>query len=414
MKAVVVLLGLALFLIFALFIQSEFIKDIISFLPVTSTSDPSVRLSKVRGTTRNAGTNAHADPISHSNTASGLNFDSSNKDPNQTGRGRHGTISPSSSTKTFGQFSATESTTMTSEAVKEKDGRMVEVNETLVAILEKELDFDSSRGNLIIGLRMRLGNLLFQFAALIGLALRHHMNPVYTKSLHKLALYFRIKERPLDNNITISMQLNEGVKMGGSDAKIINLKQTKENVELKGYFQCTDYFSGAEAILRSELMFRPDVIKAAQAKMDHLHPGLWKSNVTKIGIHIRRGDFLNLAYQGRTVAPTEYYKKAMQLMLSRHDDCVFIVTGNAKTWATEELSTFGSLFFVDNGLPHEDMYLLSACDHVIVSTGTFSWWVGWLNRGSVVYYDLYPKIGYPLAADFDAKKYYPPHWTPLH
>ena len=36
--------------------------------------------------------------------------------------------------------------------------------------------------------------------------------------------------------------------------------------------------------------------------------------------------------------------------------------------------------------PAEDMALFSNYDHLITSIGTFSWWAGFYNRGTVIYY----------------------------
>jgi galactoside 2-L-fucosyltransferase 1/2 len=199
--------------------------------------------------------------------------------------------------------------------------------------------------------------------------------------------------------------------MGGADAEMLNLEGRPKNVLLDGFFQCLDYFSNVYKELRAELRFQPAVLKRAESKMEEQNPGLWHSNITLIGIHIRRDDFLQADANGWSVAPAEYYKKAMSFMLTKYPKSAFLVTGNQKTWAREELSDVGKLFFVKA----EDLYLLSNCDHLIISSGSYSWWAGWLNsKGSIIYYDCYPREGSFLAKNFKAQKYYPPTWIPMH
>jgi len=44
-----------------------------------------------------------------------------------------------------------------------------------------------------------------------------------------------------------------------------------------------------------------------------------------------------------------------------------------------------------NSSPEEDMAMLAACDHIILSLGTFGWWAAWLGagarQGTVMYYE---------------------------
>ncbi|ELU04144.1 hypothetical protein CAPTEDRAFT_187602 [Capitella teleta] len=279
------------------------------------------------------------------------------------------------------------------------------------------LKFKNNAGKLTVKTRGRLGNQMFQFAALIGLSERFNMIPTYHRSMVSLTHIFNVSQRPVIVDSEFNLKLKESTGMGGVDEKLLNRISNNVNTRLKGFFQGLDYFSNAEDIIRQELVFQPAIRQTAMDKFEKVNPGLWGSNSTKIGIHIRRGDFLGRGSQkkGRTLAPKEFYTKAMTHMLSLYPESVFIVAEIEKDWASENLKEFGSLFFTGKGTtPEEDMLLLSTCDHVIISSGSFSWWVGWLNKGTVVYFDLYPTIGSPLRKRFDPNKYYPAQWIPMH
>jgi galactoside 2-L-fucosyltransferase 1/2 len=57
------------------------------------------------------------------------------------------------------------------------------------------------------------------------------------------------------------------------------------------------------------------------------------------------------------------------------------------------------------------MALMTLCDHVIVTAGTFGWWGAWLSGGITVYYKGYP--GHNLSNRFNLFDYYPSHWIGL-
>ena len=63
--------------------------------------------------------------------------------------------------------------------------------------------------------------------------------------------------------------------------------------------------------------------------------------------------------------------------------------------------------------PGLDMIVLANCDHVIMSSGTFGWWAGWLSGGHVVYYKHSARKGSHFGKEFDAKDFFPPSWIPL-
>jgi len=56
---------------------------------------------------------------------------------------------------------------------------------------------------------------------------------------------------------------------------------------------------------------------------------------------------------------------------------------------------------------------LSACNDVIMSTGTYGWWAGWLAAGKTVYYRRWPRRGSPLDAAFNRRDFFPSHWIAL-
>ena len=126
-------------------------------------------------------------------------------------------------------------------------------------------------------------------------------------------------------------------------------------------------------------MFHSNVLHAAQRVLKPYRDRY----STIVGIHVRRGDRTNHAHNGPP--PAAYFHQAVHWAQRRYTDVVVVVVcqPNSKTWCRSELSGIPML---PNGSPAVDLAVLASCDHVIISTGTFSWWGGWLSGGDVVYY----------------------------
>jgi hypothetical protein len=64
---------------------------------------------------------------------------------------------------------------------------------------------------------------------------------------------------------------------------------------------------------------------------------------------------------------------------------VFFVFSDNIEWAKKNLSTKHEIFFVDHthdDNAHEDMYMMSQCQHNIIANSGLSFWGGWLNKHS--------------------------------
>lgn len=60
------------------------------------------------------------------------------------------------------------------------------------------------------------------------------------------------------------------------------------------------------------------------------------------------------------------------------------------------------------------MAILSLCDHVVMTVGTFGWWGAWLSRGTVVYCKDFPKPGSIIDKNaLFRDELYPPNWIGL-
>ncbi|MFZ6027456.1 MAG: alpha-1,2-fucosyltransferase [Chloroflexota bacterium] len=150
------------------------------------------------------------------------------------------------------------------------------------------------------------------------------------------------------------------------------------NVYLHGYFQSERYFAANTALLRKEFSFRNEPtetnrkiarqIKATQA----------------VSIHIRRGDYVSdtHTHQVHGVCSLEYYEESVKRVTSKVMAPHFYVFSDDPVWVRENLHIEQPVTFISNNSPdqaHEDLHLMSLCQHHIIANSSFSWWGAWLN-----------------------------------
>ena len=138
--------------------------------------------------------------------------------------------------------------------------------------------------------------------------------------------------------------------------------------------------------------------------------------VTYIGMHVRRGDYLNMDNQklGYQAADIHYLTAAMHFYRHKYKNVIFVIASDDPDWCISNIpSTNQILAFSPFSHPGLDLCLLSQCNHTIVTTGAFGWWAGWLADGTVLYYKDNPVPQSPLAKEFRATDYYLPSWLPV-
>jgi Glycosyl transferase family 11 len=100
-----------------------------------------------------------------------------------------------------------------------------------------------------------------------------------------------------------------------------------------------------------------------------------------VSLHIRRGDYTHPS-EGDIVLPLSYYFDSIRLMRKRLERPKFFVFSDDIGYAKEHLAGDADFTFVDHNdvlTAHEDLRLMSACQHHVIANSTLSWWGAWLN-----------------------------------
>ncbi len=148
------------------------------------------------------------------------------------------------------------------------------------------------------------------------------------------------------------------------------------NVYLEGYWQSPYYFEPIADILRRELTLReaPDAQNAAV--LDEIR------RTTAVAVHVRRADYVNnpSASKVHGACGLDYYAAALALIAQRVASPHYFLFSDDPAWVRANLKVPGPATYVGhNGpRPHEDIRLMSHCQHFVIANSTFSWWGAWL------------------------------------
>ncbi|GAB1598915.1 galactoside 2-alpha-L-fucosyltransferase 2-like [Argonauta hians] len=264
-----------------------------------------------------------------------------------------------------------------------------------------------------VGLSGRLGNQMFEIASALGIAKHKNMSAYIKNNIKYLRDIFHIhgfeeKKISCKNFRTVYEQ-----KASSFDPKLFNI--SRNNVTVSGYLQSYKYFEHIYDNILSQFSFKEKVKGKAERILKNIYENHKnKTNITqnmiKVGIHVRRGDMVNNNH-GYQVASKEYFIKAKKWFQSRYKNVIFVVCSNDIAWCENNISD-NNTYFIKGNSPGEDMAILSYCDHLISSVGSYSWWSGFLSKGNVTYYFPPAKNNSPLRTQYskDYMDYFLPKW----
>ena len=221
-----------------------------------------------------------------------------------------------------------------------------------------------------------------------------------------------------------------------SEGRTALQKNMNRTLGLCGLYQTYRYADAVAPTLRTLLRFRPEVLDAAHKILEDGRPPEWAAgSYHRVGLHIRRGDFLDRqwAEYGFSVVNRRFVVNAVdyfaskfarfQLVVASDDPCwigavlreKFSPASNSSTSRFMSMTGSVAVTLSRGQSAAVDLALLAACDAMVVSTTSrFGWWAAWLVNSTTVFYDRWSRVGSRFSRDFDHRRYFPPHWIPLH
>ena len=277
-----------------------------------------------------------------------------------------------------------------------------------------------------IGSLGRLGNQMFEYAALRGIAARHGYEwcipPPERKGIENYSLHECFK---------LSPNRREGIMEPCQYAQEPYFHFCQElfdtcpdNVSLHGFFQSWRYFDNVKDEIRKDYTFHEGILEPCKEMMEELE------GQEPIMLHVRRGDPNLTDPRGfkwsytqcgsmHPVQPIEYYEKALRAF---PEDQPVIVFSDSPEWVKEQEFFKPNRFMISEPedkyadgsyTPYADLCLMSLCSHAIIANSSMSWWGAWLqtNPDKMIFA---PKMWFGSDyKDKDTKDLYCPKWILL-
>ena len=242
-----------------------------------------------------------------------------------------------------------------------------------------------------IGSLGRLGNQMFEYAAIRGIAAKHGYEwcipPSNRKGIENYSLHECFKLSPERKEGVIENQhLTEPYFHFCEEL----FDRCPDNVNLHGFFQSWRYFDHIADTIREDYTFHDEHLKPCQEMIESVKE--------PIMLHVRRGDPNLTDVRGfkwsytqcgsmHPVQPVEYYEKALAEF---PEDQPVIVFSDSIDWVKEQEFFADDRFLVSEPTdkypdgsyePFVDLCIMSLCSGAIIANSSMSWWGAWLQNG---------------------------------
>jgi hypothetical protein len=216
-----------------------------------------------------------------------------------------------------------------------------------------------------------LGNQMFQISNAICQGLKNNVPSIF-ESVAYTPMQANQPTKYLNNifkNVKFVDNLT-GYKSVYSPWEYVNLNVTWDSpVQFNGYFQSSKNFLEFKDTIIN--IFSPNENEIF--KLQEKYPQI--NNKNTVSIHVRRGDYLTIG-EILPVIDKTYIDHCINLI---GDYTYIFVFSDDKQWVKDNLN-YQNMIVVENLEDYEDLWLISMCNHNIMSNSSFSWWGSFLNQ----------------------------------
>lgn len=265
-----------------------------------------------------------------------------------------------------------------------------------------------------LGSNGRLGNQMFQYAALRGIAANREFDwripDKDTSSITDYCIQLPFKMPHLKESNIGTLNKNIGDQQRHSFGSLApSNPQTKNRIEksfefdqdlfnnvedntnIDGFFQSENYFKNIENEIREDFDFIDEILEPCKEFVSQFSEVIF--------LHIRRGDAYGFEHLCKNKTFDEYYAPALE---NFGDNTAVIVCSDEIDWCKEQeffkderfylsennekfktkswLWLDGNPEFRNSTIPYTDLCLMSLCNGGITATSSLSWWGAWLQK----------------------------------
>jgi len=243
-----------------------------------------------------------------------------------------------------------------------------------------------------LGLFGRLGNQMFQYASLKGIARNrnyeycfpplggaaewNNVEQYYQEIREGKAGHILLQPFTMESNSQLNLQYIDKSrpvvqeKTFAFDEEIFNT--CPDWVDIRGFFQTEKYFKHIRDEIKKDFTFRDEIINPCKEMVSGIND--------PISLHIRRTDYITDS--NHSTLGVDYYESALSDFDS---DAPVLVFSDDPKWCNEqELFSDDRFMIAEGNSGYVDMCLMSLCSGHIIANSSFSWWGAWLSDSKQV------------------------------
>ena len=155
------------------------------------------------------------------------------------------------------------------------------------------------------------------------------------------------------------------------------IKDKNKYINIVGFFQSYKYYNDIHDEINNCFVLKNTYLEKTKSIISKIREETEKPIVS---LHVRRGDYVK--YLGKhTLLELDYYIEATKLIKENLGKISFIICSDDIKWCERAFfSIEENIVFIKNTNEIEDMYLMSLCDHHIISNSSFSLLSTYLNK----------------------------------
>ena len=287
---------------------------------------------------------------------------------------------------------------------------------------------DNSKYFLTVNQLGRLGNNMFEYAALKGVSMITGHNPILPDKYKNLRTIFPNISIPIGNNSMYDVQHCGENRFNISRSVHCMLSSCQgRHLFMVGYFAEHVWFDHIQDDIRADFTFshqiQENVSRFFYTNIFNRH---MPKDIVTVGIQFRLTDRTTAAHvqQNKSIMASSYFFNSMEYFTQRFPtkSVYFVLISDDQTWVSKNIVAYAGRY--QNVIQSQrnsgpvDLAIMAACDHTVISVGTYSWWGAWLSKGTTVYFAGFPRPGYEAIRTPGDNHIPPPphrynHWVPI-